>query len=436
MPTPRRGMAFAVDSNGLIYAISGLATSEGVVTSAATAAYSYNPKTNKWKTLASIPDASWEGSAATAATGKVYVFGGETEGRIVSRATRIYDIATNSWASGADIPVAVMQHSALTGADGRIYLVGGRNSADGGPAGLVQIYDPATNSWSAGAEMLLPKVQFGLASGPGNLIYVVGGKAAYDNSRGPFFHTVEIYDPARDGWSSGPVLPAPVGELKAGILDGNLYAVGGTDGTYRQYNYRLVLAPAAPASLTAKAAGTTRIDLKWQDLARNEAGYTVERAPDPAGPFIPIASLGAGKTSYSNTGLEPNTTYYYRVLATNSAGPSPYSNVASATTNKAKTAPDNITGDDTPAVVARLRVGPNPMQDRTQVEFQVSKDQEVVVEIYDEAGTRLLPIFQGWAQSGKVYQIGWQPGSLPAGIYICRLVTAKKTFYHRIVLRP
>jgi len=37
-------------------------------------------------------------------------------------------------------------------------------------------------------------------------------------------------------------------------------------------------------------------------------------------------------TTYSDTGLQPNTTYYYRVFALNSVGSSYRSNVTSATT--------------------------------------------------------------------------------------------------------
>jgi acid phosphatase type 7 len=45
------------------------------------------------------------------------------------------------------------------------------------------------------------------------------------------------------------------------------------------------------------------------------------------------STLAADTTSYSVTGLSASTTYYFRVKATNSAGSSPYSNVANATTS-------------------------------------------------------------------------------------------------------
>jgi hypothetical protein len=48
--------------------------------------------------------------------------------------------------------------------------------------------------------------------------------------------------------------------------------------------------------------------------------------------FAQIATPGASSTSYNNTGLVANTQYWYRIAATNSAGTSGYSNVATTTT--------------------------------------------------------------------------------------------------------
>ena len=90
--------------------------------------------------------------------------------------------------------------------------------------------------------------------------------------------------------------------------------------------------PAAPSSLSASAVSSSQINLAWVDASSNETGFKIERAPASAGPWTQIATVGANVTSYSNTGLLPLTTYFYRVRATNAAGDSAYSNTASATT--------------------------------------------------------------------------------------------------------
>lgn len=91
--------------------------------------------------------------------------------------------------------------------------------------------------------------------------------------------------------------------------------------------------PAAPTGLTATAVSRTQINLSWTDYANNEAGFKIERSSDGV-KFAQIATVGADTTTYANTGLRRNTTYYYRVRAYNAAGDSAYSNVASARTLK------------------------------------------------------------------------------------------------------
>jgi len=95
-------------------------------------------------------------------------------------------------------------------------------------------------------------------------------------------------------------------------------------------------APVTPSGLVATAASSSQINLTWLDNATNETGYRVERSTDGTN-FTTIATLGANVTTYASTGLTASTTYYYRVLASNSVGNSGYSNIASATTSAAGT---------------------------------------------------------------------------------------------------
>jgi hypothetical protein len=88
--------------------------------------------------------------------------------------------------------------------------------------------------------------------------------------------------------------------------------------------------PAAPSNLDATAVSESQIDLTWTDNSTDEDSFEIQRRT--AGSFATIATVGADVTSYSDTGLSPETTYTYRVRAVNSVGDSAWSNEASATT--------------------------------------------------------------------------------------------------------
>lgn len=89
--------------------------------------------------------------------------------------------------------------------------------------------------------------------------------------------------------------------------------------------------PAAPSNLDANAIATDEVELNWNDNSNNETEFRVEVRP-PAGNFVDIGSVPDNTTAVNVIGLDPNTTYDFRVRARNANGNSPYSNVASATT--------------------------------------------------------------------------------------------------------
>ena len=90
--------------------------------------------------------------------------------------------------------------------------------------------------------------------------------------------------------------------------------------------------PNAPSNLAATAVSTSQIDLQWTDNSSNETGFGIEIASAQAGPFLPLATVGAGVTAYSCTNLGEGVTVYFRVYAYNSSGSSAFAGPAGATT--------------------------------------------------------------------------------------------------------
>ncbi len=102
---------------------------------------------------------------------------------------------------------------------------------------------------------------------------------------------------------------------------------------YTVANFRKSV-PDAPTNLVATAVSESQINLTWDDNSSDETSFRLERSPDETN-WTEIASVGANVESYSNTGLNCGTTYYYRVRAYRSSDAkySGYSNTAHDTTS-------------------------------------------------------------------------------------------------------
>jgi hypothetical protein len=83
-----------------------------------------------------------------------------------------------------------------------------------------------------------------------------------------------------------------------------------------------VAPPNPPSNLRAFVVNGTQINLQWTDNSWNETGFTVEHKVN--GTWTTVANVGAGVTSYSDTGLSSTANVSYRVKANNAIGSSDY----------------------------------------------------------------------------------------------------------------
>ncbi|MBP6460614.1 MAG: T9SS type A sorting domain-containing protein, partial [Crocinitomicaceae bacterium] len=94
--------------------------------------------------------------------------------------------------------------------------------------------------------------------------------------------------------------------------------------------------------ITTEVPAATSFTVNWNDNATNENNNILERSTDGTN-FTVIATLGANVTSYNETGLIPNTQYYYRVKATNATESSVYTSATLITTPPIPSAPTKAT---------------------------------------------------------------------------------------------
>lgn len=86
-----------------------------------------------------------------------------------------------------------------------------------------------------------------------------------------------------------------------------------------------------PQQLMADAVSPDQIHLHWAASAGAES-LQVYRSNFESGGYVPVGTVPGSETQYLDTGLSPDTTYYYRLLATGGGQTSDWSNTAHATT--------------------------------------------------------------------------------------------------------
>jgi hypothetical protein len=80
-------------------------------------------------------------------------------------------------------------------------------------------------------------------------------------------------------------------------------------------NWTKILPPISPKAVSAHALTSGRIDLSWTDRSDNEDGFKIEKKIGPSGTYSQIGTVVADITEYTDTDLNDETKYYYRVYA-------------------------------------------------------------------------------------------------------------------------
>jgi len=149
----------------------------------------YDPVTDSWSSLPSLPFL-WQWGAAVTAGGRVYA---------VSLQTAVFDPATRQWTQLPPAPTERFNLGAGVDPQGRIVTFGGY--ASGGPqTNVVEIFDPVAGSWSTGAPMPVPTSMFARASGCGGLLFAFGGESTDFH----YIDVVQVYSPGNGTWRRSP----------------------------------------------------------------------------------------------------------------------------------------------------------------------------------------------------------------------------------------
>ena len=96
--------------------------------------------------------------------------------------------------------------------------------------------------------------------------------------------------------------------------------------------YTEPIVPFAPINLTASTVSHDIIDLNWTDVSSNESGFEIYRSSANDNTWSLIHTTAPDVTQFSDTGLNDDTQYLYRLRSINGSGQSEYSSTATART--------------------------------------------------------------------------------------------------------
>jgi fibronectin type 3 domain-containing protein len=91
-----------------------------------------------------------------------------------------------------------------------------------------------------------------------------------------------------------------------------------------------IVAPDAATGVTARASSSTSVSVSWNAVSGAQ-GYEVDRSTSSNGTYSAVAT-NLATTTYTDTSVSANSTYYYKVVASNAGGPGPASSAASTAT--------------------------------------------------------------------------------------------------------
>ncbi|MFA5166228.1 MAG: carboxypeptidase regulatory-like domain-containing protein [Candidatus Paceibacterota bacterium] len=166
-------------------------------------------------------------------------------------------------------------------------------------------------------------------------------------------------------------------ETVPATIDTTLNTLSAEVSHFSDYGPILPPVPDQTTGLTATAASVSQIDLVWT-ATTDATSYNIYRSLTNSGFTTLLATTTA--TSYSDTGLTAQTTYYYQVAAVNDSGAGPNSASANAQTSAVvasvvATAP----GSNTPAPVKETTVKPAVVKEEKNIVITVEQQKQNLI---------------------------------------------------------
>jgi N-acetylneuraminic acid mutarotase len=200
----------------------------------------YNPATNMWSEVTTMPMGALTHAAVTVVGDTAYFAGGNigsfgnSKSGVATNEVATYDMTTGQWGSITSLPAAVTS-GGLVCINNTLISYGGINAAstvDQSATWSLNLSSPGA-TWVADAAMPDARNHIGYAEVNG-IAYAIGGLHLY-NQTGGNDSQVDAYDPATNSWTIVASLPIAWGGIHNTtlVVNGKIVIIGGqTNGGY------------------------------------------------------------------------------------------------------------------------------------------------------------------------------------------------------------
>ncbi len=176
-----------------------------------------------------------------------------------------------------------------------------------------------------------------------------------------------------------------------------------------------------PGNLEGNSLDDEGVELTWTDNSELENGFEIERSLTDQENFVRLKRTDPNVTSYLDSQVASDNTYFYRIRAFNDQGFSEMSYVASV---ELITSIDDITNNT-------VTVFPNPFSHSIHVDFNIST--EVIHSarlINTQGGIEYYQVFESGIKSSLLRV---DTRNIPDGLYVLELLTTKSMYSFKLI---